>query len=144
MTPSQQRAPAFQEMSGAAIPTAGPSLQQVHTLLYARTFPCTGILHPVQRKPMRWRHAGLICLDLTYIAVAQQAPKLATGKTEFRWKHTPKYSGVCQMQVLMKAALLGSGTSLESSSSAQVQAPRTAAQEALQDQVKQRQILEHT
>ena len=33
MTPSQQRAPAFQEMSGAAAPTAvpsaGPSLQQV-------------------------------------------------------------------------------------------------------------------
>lgn len=45
-TPSQQRAPAFQEMSGAAAPTAGPSLQQVYTLLYARTFPCTGIMHP--------------------------------------------------------------------------------------------------
>ena len=47
-----------------------------------------------------------------------------------------KYSGVFQMQVLMKAALLGSGTSSESSSSVQVQEPKTATQEAMQDQVK--------
>ena len=51
MTPSQQRAPAFQEMSVAAAPTMGPSLQQVHTTLCARTFPCTGIFIPCKESP---------------------------------------------------------------------------------------------
>ena len=51
MTPSQQRAPALQEMSVAAAPIMGPSLQQVHKPLCARTFPCTGIFIPCKESP---------------------------------------------------------------------------------------------